>query len=151
MMRSSLKRQIEVRRSAGVSYSRRADARRVPQAAIDPEITRLIAASKAAMAEVDRATASGSPSSISAAKSELRNLMAKLEAARSDAVVKVVMGDALRAPVRLTRSPMAHLPGYTRCKICASEHRDRIDALQSLVGRLIVAWAIASGFTGPNV
>ena len=26
---------------------------------------------------------------------------------------------------------MAHLPGFTKCKICASEHRDRIDALRA--------------------
>jgi hypothetical protein len=100
MMKSSLNKQIEItRRGAVESYRvKPAGVSGPKQPSVDPEITRLIAASKAALAEVDRATASGSPSSISAAKSELRTIMAKLESARADGVMKVAMTEALRTP-----------------------------------------------------
>jgi hypothetical protein len=103
------KRNFDITRRGGhETYSVRPDgagasSRAITQTGGDPEIARLVTASKAALAEVDRAEKSGSPSAISAAKAELRGLMTKLESARVDALQKTAVGAMLRAPMKLNR------------------------------------------------
>lgn len=64
----------------------------------DTEIARLVTASKGAIAALDQATASGSPSAISAAKAELRTLMKRLEDAKGDALYTKAVSTALGRP-----------------------------------------------------
>jgi hypothetical protein len=80
-----------------------ASSRTASQPSVDTEVGRLVAASKSASTEFDRATASGNPSAIASARAELQILAKKLEAARADGIAKAAMAEALGSPMRMTR------------------------------------------------
>jgi hypothetical protein len=84
-----------VREGAGAS------SRTISRPPVDAECARLIAASKAALAQFDQATASGSPSAIGAARAELLRLKTALELAKVDALFAGAMSKALARPMRM--------------------------------------------------
>ena len=78
-----------------------ASSRTASQPSVDTELTRLLASAKGAIAALDQATASGSPSAISAAKAELRTLMKRLEDAKADAIYTKAVSTALGRPFKM--------------------------------------------------
>ena len=78
-----------------------ASSRSAQKPPVNAEIARLVSASKGAIAALDQAEASGSPSAISAAKAELRTLMKRLEDAKADAIYTKAVSTALGRPFRM--------------------------------------------------
>jgi hypothetical protein len=78
-----------------------ASSRTASQPSDNSEIARLVSASKGAIAALDQAEASGSPTAIGAAKAELRTIMAKLESAKADALYTAAVTKALGRPFKM--------------------------------------------------